>query len=222
MKTDWMPRKRQDVLAMALQWKTVLAAGNRWEDWDFLESDFTRLNERYASALFAYNQNNSSARGPVTAAEAAAAFRSLIAYMRDIKRRYFLSPPLTDADLVALWLKVKDAVPTPVPAPNARPAAVVKLKSAGAFYVIIKPDSDISGCEKAYYGCKIAYGLFGLNDEPPNDVSKLTMSKFVRKKRVLFVFQPGDSGKRAYFAIHYENGKGDEGPWCPIFSVIVP
>jgi hypothetical protein len=33
--------------------------------------------------------------------------------MRDIKRRYFLSPPLTEADLAALGLKKHDPVQTP-------------------------------------------------------------------------------------------------------------
>jgi hypothetical protein len=46
--------------------------------------------------------------------------------------------------------------------------------------------------------------------------------RFVRKKKESFVFQPQDSGKRAYFALRYENSKGEAGPWCPIFSVLVP
>jgi hypothetical protein len=43
----------------------------------------------------------------------------LTAHMRDIKRRYFLIPPLTEADIISLGLKPHD----PHPTPSGQPAA---------------------------------------------------------------------------------------------------
>jgi len=222
MKTDWFPSKRSEMLAIALQWKTVLANGNKWQAWDFTNDEVTKLTQLYERALAAYNNNLSAARGPVTAAAAVEAFRALEAHMRDIKRRRIYCPPLTDADLVSLWLKVKDTVRTPIPAPTIRPVAVVKLKSAGAFYICMGPESDISGSEKAYHGYKIVYDMFAYNEEAPTSIEQLKRSRFVRRRRELFVFQPSDSGKKAYFGIRYENSKGVEGPWCQMFSVFIP
>jgi len=222
MSSDWMPSKRADILSMALLWKTVLANGNKWEDWEFLESEVTQLNERYAMALFAFNQNNSAARGPVTAEAASAAFKALTDYMRHIKRRRFTTPPLTSTDIVSLGLKPIDAIHTPIAKPMVRPTAVVKLKGAGSFSIQVVPEQDISNEEKSYYGCKIVYDVFEHGAAPPASEKLLTESRFIRRKREAFVFQPQDSGKKAYFSMRYENSKGDAGPWCPIFSVLIP
>jgi hypothetical protein len=52
--------------------------------------------------------------------------------------------------------------------------------------------------------------------------SELPHSKFTRRKRELFDFAGDDSGKTVYFCIQYENAKGDQGPWGPLFSSIIP
>jgi len=222
MSTDWLPSSRADILAMALLWKNVLSTGNRWEDWEFQEEEFIQLNQRYATALAAFNLNKSAARGPVTAAAATAAFKSLTSHMRDIKRRRFTKPPLTDADFVSLDLKPEDTNPTTIHAPEARPVATVKIKGAGTFDIKIEPEMDISGKEKSYWGCKIVYEVFEQGAAPPTSIKQLDESIFIRKKKETFVFQPEDSGKKAWFAIRYENSKGEKGPWCPMFSVLIP
>jgi hypothetical protein len=49
-------------------------------------------------------------------------FGHLTEFMRYFKRRYFLSPPLLDADLVSLGLKPHDPHPTPSGPPTAQVA----------------------------------------------------------------------------------------------------
>jgi hypothetical protein len=142
--------------------------------------------------------------------------------MRDIKKRHIFVPPLTEPDLVSLGLKPRDTNPTPIARPTARPSADVKLISAGAFDILISPERDISHEKKSYHGCKIVYDLFEQGATPPTSEKQLTEMRFVRKKKESFVFQPQDSGKKAYFALRYENSKGEAGPWCPIFSVLIP
>ena len=48
---------------------------------------------------------NETTRTPVATALCKTAFEILTAAMRDIKKRYFLSPPLGEADYVSLGLK---------------------------------------------------------------------------------------------------------------------
>jgi hypothetical protein len=56
----------------------------------------------------------------------------------------------------------------------------------------------------------------------PQSETELTESRFTRRKREVFIFQPGDAAKRIYFSMRYENSKGQTGQWCPIFSAVIP
>ena len=59
---------------------------------------------------------------------------------------------------------------------------------------------------------------------PPLAGDDLPHSTFTHRKKYRFNFE-GDSGKRVYFCLRYENEKGGkegEGPFGPIFSAIIP
>ncbi|MDR1444919.1 MAG: hypothetical protein LBI94_08580 [Treponema sp.] len=47
------------------------------------------------------------------AAQCKEAFDALTSFMRDFKRRYFLSPPLLNSDYISPGLKPRDPAPTP-------------------------------------------------------------------------------------------------------------
>jgi hypothetical protein len=64
-------------------------------------------------------------RTSVATAQCKAAFDALAEKMRDIKRRYFLSPPLTEADYIALGLKPHNTTSTP----SGSPVAQVTVKT---------------------------------------------------------------------------------------------
>jgi hypothetical protein len=59
---------------------------------------------------------DAGARTAVAVAQCDAAFEALEDCMRDFKRRYFIKPPLADADFVSLGLKPPGRHHTPVPA----------------------------------------------------------------------------------------------------------
>jgi hypothetical protein len=63
---------------------------------------------------------NESTRTPVVTAHCREAFKRLEDKMRDIKRRYFLSPPLTEADFIASGLRPADHTPSPTGRPEAQ------------------------------------------------------------------------------------------------------
>ncbi|MDR2784218.1 MAG: hypothetical protein LBB48_10370, partial [Treponema sp.] len=70
---------------------------------------------------------NETTRTPVATARRREAFNALAAEMRDVKKRYFLEPPLTDADIVSLGLKPHDATLTPAGKPAAQVMAETYL-----------------------------------------------------------------------------------------------
>jgi hypothetical protein len=204
---------------MGNSWVTITQ--NKKTAWNIPDDTVNALAAK-VQAFDAINNTPPAARTPAVVAQIKTAEKELVAVMRDVKKRHFFQPPLTDADLVTLGLKPRDTNPTPIARPAARPSADVKLISAGAFDLVISPERDISHEKKSYHGCKIVYDLFEQGAAPPTSEKQLTEMRFVRRKKESFVFQPQDSGKKAYFAMRYENSKGEAGPWCPIFSVLIP
>jgi hypothetical protein len=80
-------------------------------------TDLITLRETAAAALD--TAKNENTRTPVATAQCKEAFDVLIAKIRDIKKRYFLSPPLLDSDHISLGLKPRDSTPTASETPSA-------------------------------------------------------------------------------------------------------
>ena len=105
MKTDWLPSRREEQLALAQSWTGILQAKS--SEWGIPETVTTALDGLVTAAYGIFLQSQSSERNAVITAQCKAAFDQLIALMRDTKNRYFLEPPLTNVDLAALGLKPK-------------------------------------------------------------------------------------------------------------------
>ena len=218
-RSDWLPGTRNEQLAMAGTWVAAITESS--EAWNILPSALSEL----TTALTAAKNSNSipeSARNAVTNAQIKIDFDRLTAVMRDIKKRYLYNPPLTDADLAAMELKPKDVNPTPVAPPTGQAEGDISYPGKTQLQVKIKHIDGTPQNPKADYGYRVYYGLYAATATPPVSGANLRESKFTRQKKVLFTFLPTDSGKTAYFAIRYENSKGESGPWGPMFSAIVP
>jgi hypothetical protein len=108
-RSDWLPGARTGQLTMAKDWKGVMAAKqNEWNIPAAAVSGFDGLVQAADSALD--TALNETTRTAVANALCKAAFGALAEGMHDTKRRCFLEPPLTDADLVSLSLKPHSAL----------------------------------------------------------------------------------------------------------------
>ena len=216
---DWMPTKKEDKLTMSERWLEY--GGENFEAWNIPPAAFTKLN---AASLAAKNANSvpASIRNAMTNATLKTAFIELTAQMRDMKKRYFYDPPLTATDFAALGLKMKDTEPTPVADPVGLATANIKYPNAGALELHIKHLDSTPTDEKANYGFRIYFGVYAFDETPPASGKDLHESKFTRQKKMLFTFEPEQSGKIAYFAIRYENSKGKAGQWGGLISAIIP
>jgi hypothetical protein len=117
--SDWLPNSREGQLAMARDWQSV--AGTKTAAWGIPAAVLTELGTLITAANTALTTaRNETTRTPVATAQCKAAFEALTAKMRDMKKRYFLTPPLQDTDYVSLGLKVPDSTPTPSGAPTAQ------------------------------------------------------------------------------------------------------
>jgi hypothetical protein len=85
------------------------------------------------------------------------------------------------------------------------------------------------GARRAEWGARIFWGIMGESDvrdrfrlaDVPQSGSDLPHSVFTRRRNYRFDFE-GESSRRVYFCLRYENGKGDEGPFGPMLTAIIP
>ena len=216
---DWLSPKKEEQLAMGKSWVPTL--NEKQMEWGVPVEKITNL----AAALSEAETENSipvGERSKVSNSRLKIAFNTLTGEMRDIKRRYFFVPPLTNTDLIGLGLKPKDTIPTSVTVPKVRALGKIAFKSSGSLDLHIAPETDISEDKRAYYGCKIAYAVMNVDELAPKSEKELTESIFTRRKKEAFIFQPQDAAKKVYFSLRYENSKGQAGPWCPIFAAVIP
>jgi hypothetical protein len=228
--TDWVPARRALQLAMAQNWISVLnRKAQKWNIPSDVEVALEGLMEKAQDAL---SEAMSSERTTVITVRCKAAFDTLIAKMRDIKKRYFLQPPLMDEDLVSLELNPPDTTPTPIPPPTAQ--AEADLTFPGIHLVELKKIRTAAGSGsapdgKSDYGVRIFWGLTGPAGgedkfrvtEAPVSGKDLPHSKFTRRHKELFDFD-GESGNTVYFCLRYENPKGDAGPFGPMLKAVIP
>jgi hypothetical protein len=165
------------------------------------------------------------------------AFEALTEKMRFIKKHYFLSPPLVEADFAALGLATQDSNRTPVPPPKSQAVADISRPGVHLLELHLHPTADSEpDPHRSDYGYRIYYGIMppgGASMEAavgtkrelmkvPVSGEELPLSKFTRRKKEVFDFPQEDSGKTAYFCICYENAKGKSGHWGPMFSSMIP
>jgi hypothetical protein len=218
-RSDWLPASREEQLAMAWDWISV--AGGKAAAWEIPARVITELDELAKASRDALAEaQNETTRTPVATAKCREAFDTMTAKMRDIKRRYFLSPPLRDADYVSLGLKIPDDTPTPSGAPTAQVTVETYLVGRHELgvkivYVTGSPDDPAN---KGYW---IWYSLTSPGEAPPANPDALHKSFYTKRKKDVIEFGFDDSGKNAHFAVQVEND-GKKGPWGPLVSALIP
>ncbi|MDR3122736.1 MAG: hypothetical protein LBU16_03030 [Treponema sp.] len=216
---DWLPKSRTEHLTIADEWISVCAAQKT--AWSIPDAALTELTARRDGAAAALETaKNETTRTSVATARCRETFDALIAYMRDFKRRYFLSPPLTDADYVSLGLKPHDSIPTPS-GPFAAQAMVetylVGRHELGIKLIYVTGNPS----DPANKGYRVWYSVVAPGQTPPADPEDLRHSFFTKRKKDVIEFEFGDSGKTACFAVQIENDKM-KGQWGPMVKALIP
>jgi hypothetical protein len=216
---DWLPASREQQLAMAKDWQSV--ATTNAQTWGIPAAVLTELDGLIQAADTALTTaQNETTRTPVAAAQCRAAFEALAEKMRDMKRRYFLTPPLTDADYISLGLKPHDTTPTASGTPTAQ--VTVETYLVGRHELGVKI-IYVTGTptDPATKGYRIWYSIVATGETPPANPDDLRKSFFTKRKKDVIEFDFGDSGKNCFMAVQIEN-EGKKGPWGPLVSALIP
>ena len=218
---DWLPSGRQDQITMANNWLSILQTGTTAADWSVPAAAITELAALAGEAETTLKTaQNEETRTPVASARCKTAFDALAAKMRDIKKRWFHVPPLADADIIGLGLKLHDNIPTASGTPTAQVTIETYLigrhqLGVKLIYVTGNP------ADAANKGYRIWYSVIAQGETPPANPEDLRKSFLTKRKKDLIDFDFGDSGKTAYFAVQIEN-EGKKGPWGPLVSALIP
>jgi hypothetical protein len=204
---------------MAKNWKSLLAAhGTAWGLPPKAETDLDKVLGPAETAL--ETAQNEGTRTPVATAHCRTAFEALTAVMRDLKRRYFFSPPLEDSDFIALGLKPRDTAPTPAGTPEAQAAVETYLIGRHELGVKIQYLTG-SPQDPANKGYRIWYTLLSAGEDPPANPEALGHYFFTKRKKDVIPFAFEDSGKTCWMAVQIEN-ESRKGPWGPLVSALIP
>ena len=216
---DWWPGNRAGQLAMMDNW--VINLSGNYKKWNMDTATMQKFAELTANAGAAQREaQNEATRTPVAAAKCKEAFDLLAKAARDMKRRYFLSPPLGDSDLAALGLKPRDTTPTPSGAPAAQVTIetyLVGRRELGLKLVYLTGSAE----DKANKGYRIFYRVAAAGEGTPASPEDLNKSFFTKRKKDVLRFDFGDSGKICHMAVQVEN-EGKKGPWGPVVSALIP
>jgi hypothetical protein len=216
---DWFPGTRDEQLTMGKNWVTILQT--KKSAWGIPESAFTALGDKVNAAETALTAaKNEETRTPVATAQCKTAFEELAAVMRDIKKRFFYEPPLTDADIISLGLKPHDTTPTATGVPTAQVTVETFLKGRHELGVKIIYVTG-AAADPANKGYRIWYSVVGQGESAPANPDDLRKSFFTKRKKDIIEFDFDASGKTAWFAVQIEN-EGKKGPWGPLTNWLIP
>jgi hypothetical protein len=205
---------------MVKVWITIITT--YLQKWGIAESVVQNLSTLATAAENALDASqNDNTRTPVANARCKESFDALTAEMRDIKKRYFLSPPLTDSDFVALKLKPPNSTHTPSPIPTDQVKVETYLMGRHELGVKIVYVTG-SSANPANKGYRIWYSVVAPGETPPARPDDLRKSFYTMRKKHLVQFDYNESGHTTYFAVQIENSGGKQGPWGPMVSALIP
>jgi hypothetical protein len=130
-------------------------------------------------------------------------------------------PDVTEEDKRNMGLHIPDQTRTPVDPPQSGPVFGITQMGPRILGIIYRlglgarPGSKPPGVK----GARIHYGVF---DTPPTHQRELPASVWATRCPHAVTFRETDRGKRAYFSLQWETGKGGESPWSEIESEIIP
>ena len=228
-KQDWLPRNHEALFDKARQTvqyltdpvvRVRLGFATATPQGVWLDNVFTPSYDGFVSAYEMW-ETPSTRTTVLTAAlnEAQAAFveqyRKLYSgFLRD-------NPIVTNADLVAMGLPERNSGGrTPAPVPTTVPEGEVRLPSPAVVEIHFR-DSGAEHKAKpvGVHGAEIAWAVL---DSPPTGWTQLTGSSFDTHTPFSISFPGEQRGKHFYFAMRWENTRGEKGPWSAIQDVIIP
>jgi hypothetical protein len=147
---------------------------------------------------------------------------------REVYRKLYIglfkeSPLVTDDDLLAMGLPTRHSGGnTPAPVPASHPAAEIDSSELRRLSIHFYEDRGAHRKAKprGVHGAEIRWTVRDTSGEV--HLKDLIHSSFDTHTPVIFDFEDEQRGKVFYFALRWENTRGDKGPFGPVENAIIP
>jgi hypothetical protein len=163
-----------------------------------------------------------STRTTVTVKEKNVARKALEKELRQAIREYLaFNRSITDIDREALGLPVHKTTRTPAPIATTPPSFEIDTAKAGhvGIHFFAKESARKRGKPLGQRCVEIAWAF---SEKPPTRWDELIHSIVDTSSPYIFIFENDFRGRTIYFALRWENTRGEKGPWTTIQSVIIP
>jgi hypothetical protein len=131
------------------------------------------------------------------------------------------NPRVTAEDLRAMGIVVPSSTRTPAKVADEAPDMDVDTSVMGrvGVHFFERGSHHKKGKPEGQHCVEIAWAIL---DAPPARWDELTHSAVDTNSPYTFVFEHDQRGKTLYFALRWENTRGEKGPWSEIQSAIIP
>ncbi|MDR2385869.1 MAG: hypothetical protein LBD80_09480 [Tannerella sp.] len=227
MNKDWIPKNHEQLYDQATQSITYLTTPNitRMGLKGFQSWITETLQPTYATLKTAFDDwKNPSQRTTLKTTILVDAEKSFKAIYRRLYVGILKENPLvTNADLVAMGLPERnDGERHDADIPKTSPAASVKLPGPAIVEIHFR-DSSVDNASRAkpagVHGAEICWIL---SKTPPLKWEELSHSSFDTASPFRLTFEGDQRGERLYYALRWENSRGEKGPWSEIQDAVVP
>jgi hypothetical protein len=232
--SDWIPSQEDALVKLMEKWNKILTdpAKRTAFGWSDLEcGDVCSKMNMFVDA----RSNHISVNSTANRVAKDDTKKDAVEAMRDFARSNVrFNKKMDNETRVFMGMRIPDTVKTTVPVPQAQ--CTVKVSNPGLHMVAVEPVGYalLTADQRSTYGVRIFWGIVPQVEvtlemaagpkhylaKPPLTGDVLGNSVFTRKLKHLFDFD-GDSGNRVYFCCHFENSKGDVGPFGPIITAII-
>jgi hypothetical protein len=141
--------------------------------------------------------------------------------VRAFVREYVANNHLvTDENRIHLGVTVRDPKPSPAPVCDKAPLVTTIALSVGLIQIKFgNVDTGKRGKPLGQTGAELIYAIL---DHKPEDWKELTHSIFSTRSPFHLPFEGTERGKIMYFALRWQNTRGEKCPWTEIMSVVIP
>ena len=224
---NWLPRAHDKKVEMGRAWVVVLEENRVL--WDIPTERVASLKDRVETLADAQEIVKSAKATDADRVQRNRFSDELDEVMRDIKKRWIYSPPLLKEHYTRMMLAIpSEGGHRPIAFPDAQATADRAFPGPNMMELVnIRVLGEHSADPRADHGVRIHFGILNAVNskwritEPPQTGADLPYSEWTRKPKIKFDFD-GEAGNEVFFSLQFENAKGEAGPYCPVFSGIIP
>jgi hypothetical protein len=167
-----------------------------------------------------YSITNSPKRTSIAVAQKNEARQDLLELIRILINFRLKNPIITNDQLIALGLNVKDKTRTPIPPPLTCPKFNLKVVDTRRINISFQDSESVTKAKP--YGITGGIISYVILDRPPVKHEELTRTVLASRTPYTLDFTEEERGKTVYIAMRWQNKKGQIGTWSEIMSAIIP